>query len=197
MRRQLDGIVKAISVRQPWAWAILHAGKRHENRGPTWARAKIPPVLALHAAKGCTREEYADAVDTIQAIVPGIVVPLLAELPRGGLVGLMRMGPTVQCERRLIIHPETPWFFGPVGLTILEAAAFPFVPMKGMLGLFDTKGTEAERPAPEVCAAWNGSGCWGRCGTLAPWRPSASSAGPWWPMRVAYRAEARHRDGPT
>ena len=41
-------------MRQPWPWAILHAGKRIENR--TWA----PPVemigqrFLLHAAKGCT-----------------------------------------------------------------------------------------------------------------------------------------------
>lgn len=147
--------MKAISVRQPWAWAILHAGKRHENRGPTWARVRIPPVLALHAAKGCTREEYADAVDTIQDIVPGIVVPPLAGLPRGGLVGVMRMGPTVQCEPRAIIHHhDRPWLFGPVGLTILAVEALPFVPLKGMLGLFETAGTADQRPTPEVCAAW-------------------------------------------
>ena len=29
-------MMKAISIRQPWAWAILHAGKRVENRGPAW-----------------------------------------------------------------------------------------------------------------------------------------------------------------
>lgn len=146
--------MKAISIRQPWAWAILHAGKRHENRGPTWARMRIPPVLALHAAKGCTREEYADAVDTIQDIVPGIVVPPLAELPRGGLVGVMRMGPTVKWGSLMNRDPSTPWLFGPVGLTIAAVEAVPFVPMKGMLGLFETAGTAEQRPSPEVCAAW-------------------------------------------
>jgi hypothetical protein len=147
--------VKAISVRQPWAWAILHAGKRHENRGPTWARMRIPPVLALHAAKGCTREEYADAVDTIQDIVHGIVVPPLAKLPRGGLVGVMRMGATVQCEPRAIIHHhDRPWLFGPVGLTILDVEALPFVPMNGALGIFEASGRAAQWPPPEVCVAW-------------------------------------------
>lgn len=147
--------MKAISVRQPWAWAILHAGKNFENRGPSWARVRIPPVLALHAAKGCTRAEYENAVDTIQAIARGAVVPPLAELPRGGLVGIMRMGSTVECEERTMIHRgDRPWLFGPVGLSILEVEALPFVPLKGMLGLFETAGTAEQRPAPEVCAAW-------------------------------------------
>ena len=39
--------MKALSVRQPWAWAILHAGKTVENRSyPTGYRG----LVAVHAS---------------------------------------------------------------------------------------------------------------------------------------------------
>jgi len=49
--------VKCLSVRQPWAWALLHAGKDVENRNwPTSYRG----VLAIHAGKAFsfTRDEW-------------------------------------------------------------------------------------------------------------------------------------------
>lgn len=49
----------ALTLRQPWLWAILSAGKRIENR--TWKTAARGPVL-LHAATGCTMSEYEAAI---------------------------------------------------------------------------------------------------------------------------------------
>lgn len=47
-----------LSLRQPWLWAVLAAGKRVENRSwNTWHRG---PVI-LHAAKGCDPDEYEGA----------------------------------------------------------------------------------------------------------------------------------------
>jgi hypothetical protein len=47
--------MKALSIRQPWAWLILHAGKDIENRDwPTRFRGRF----LIHAAKGMTRDEY-------------------------------------------------------------------------------------------------------------------------------------------
>jgi len=60
----------ALSVRQPWAWAIIHAGKDIENRSwhavdrGTMRRGRI----AIHAAKGLTQQEYRDAADYMLAI---------------------------------------------------------------------------------------------------------------------------------
>ena len=39
--------VKALSVRQPWAWAIIHAGKDSENRN--W-KTRFRGRIAIHAA---------------------------------------------------------------------------------------------------------------------------------------------------
>jgi hypothetical protein len=57
--------VKALSIRQPWAWAILHAGKRIENRDWRSVPSYRGPLL-IHAsafgASGSQREEaFGDA----------------------------------------------------------------------------------------------------------------------------------------
>ena len=47
----------ALSVRQPWAWAIVYGGKDVENRS-TFAVTKAgfdPRPICIHAAKGMTR----------------------------------------------------------------------------------------------------------------------------------------------
>ena len=41
--------VKALTIRQPWAWAVVHAGKDVENR--RWQTSYRGPLL-IHAAKG-------------------------------------------------------------------------------------------------------------------------------------------------
>jgi hypothetical protein len=46
--------MKALSIRQPWAWLILNAGKDIENRD--WLTRFRGPFL-IHASKGMTRAE--------------------------------------------------------------------------------------------------------------------------------------------
>lgn len=49
----------ALSIRQPWAWLIIHGGKDIENRTwPTRFRGRV----AVHAGKGMTRDEYEAAM---------------------------------------------------------------------------------------------------------------------------------------
>ena len=51
----------ALSVRQPWAFAIAYLGKDRENR--QWhAMPKYRGPLLIHASKGCTRREYDAAI---------------------------------------------------------------------------------------------------------------------------------------
>lgn len=77
----------ALSIRQPWAWLILHAGKDIENRDwPTKVRGRV----LIHAAKGMTRDEYEDGIGFAQAIAyeaGRILHAPTIELPRGGIVG--------------------------------------------------------------------------------------------------------------
>ena len=93
--------MKAITVRQPWAWLILHAGKDIENR--TWPTNERGRVL-VHAAKGCTRDEYEYAVDfALEAVADkyrgrGLVIPAWQRIERGGIVGSVESG-SLECRR--------------------------------------------------------------------------------------------------
>ncbi|MGN6422004.1 MAG: hypothetical protein ACTHLA_01705 [Asticcacaulis sp.] len=57
----------ALSIRQPWIWAMLNMDKRIENR--MWLTNKRGPI-ALHAAKGMKDSEFHDFIDFIDEIRP-------------------------------------------------------------------------------------------------------------------------------
>jgi hypothetical protein len=137
--------MKALSIRQPWAWAILHAGKDVENRdwsdryqGMRDARALIGQDFLIHASAGMTRFEYEDFLDTAQRTIslthpfpPGTMLPPMRDLPKGGIVGVATLHGIV------FDRYDSPWFFGPVGLVLRNARPLPFMPCKGILGFFD------------------------------------------------------------
>jgi hypothetical protein len=79
-----------LSIRQPWAWAILHAGKDFENRN--WSTSFRGQFL-IHASKACTRDEYDDACSFMvrKCGVALEEVPSLKELDRGGIIGVAKI----------------------------------------------------------------------------------------------------------
>ncbi|MHC5613271.1 MAG: ASCH domain-containing protein [Nostoc sp.] len=82
--------MKALSVRQPWAWAIIYALKDIENRGwPIHYRGDI----LIHAAKTCTKKEYQVAREFCQGM--GVVIPELISLRRGQVIGIVTI---VDCK---------------------------------------------------------------------------------------------------
>lgn len=117
----------AISIRQPWAWLILHAGKDIENRiWPTTYRGRV----LLHAAKGMTLSDYDDAAETLEIIRQDIRLPMKHELERGGIVGEMEI---IDC----VTDSDSPWFFGPYGFVLRNVKPMPFKSCRGMLGFFN------------------------------------------------------------
>jgi hypothetical protein len=76
--------MKALTVRQPWAWAIIYANKDIENRG--WDILYRGDIL-IHAAKGCTKKEYLQAQEFCQSI--GVSIPELNLLSRGQIIGVV------------------------------------------------------------------------------------------------------------
>jgi hypothetical protein len=111
---------------------ILHAGKDIENREwPTRFRGRV----LIHASKGMTRDEYADAYNW--AISSG-ALPDLQTLPmtdfytmdRGGIVGSVEI---VDCVTR----SDSPWFGGSYGFVLRNPIVLPFQPYRGMLRFFD------------------------------------------------------------
>lgn len=126
---------RALSIRQPWAWAILNAGKDVENRS---RRFHYRGPICIHAAKGCTAQEYNEFIRAIHHVSlsrpfpPGRRVPPRADLERGGIVGTAEIVDCVEAS-------DSPWFFGPFGLVLANVQPVPFIPVKGALGLFKWK----------------------------------------------------------
>lgn len=120
--------MKALSIRQPWAWLIVNGFKDLENRD--WCPFEMGKIL-VHASKGCTRREYAAAVAFAQPLLPvGVVIPPLKDLPRGGICGSVEI---VDC----VIRFDSPWFVGKYAAVLRNAKPMKFRPMAGKLGFFD------------------------------------------------------------
>lgn len=116
----------ALSIRQPWAWLILHAGKDIENRNwPTKFRGEI----YIHASKGMTRDEYEEADYTLRGAHESLDLPPFAKLDRGGIVGTVEI---VDC----VSDHNSDWFFGDFGLVLRNPKPLAFIPCKGKLGFF-------------------------------------------------------------
>lgn len=127
--------MKAISIRQPWAWMILHAGKNIENR--TWETFHRGRVL-IHASKGCTQAEYHNAIEgALMLDLPAkhtealLNIPDLKTIERGGIIGSVEI---VACVRgkHSAWHAE-----GQFGFVLRNPQPLPFTPWKGQLGFFD------------------------------------------------------------
>lgn len=136
------GPTKAISVRAPWWWAILHAGKDIENRD--WS-TKYRGTVLLHASKWHGMRDVRDDVETIANITrrTGVRPPdstlaegrvlthRLLQASRGCIVGRVDI---VDCVDRSDSH----WFFGRYGFVLANPVAFSRpVPCKGALSFFE------------------------------------------------------------
>lgn len=136
----------ALSVRQPWAWAIIHADKDIENR--TWQAVNHGLSrrgrIAIHAAKGMTRDEYEEGREFIDS--RGYTCPAPAALFRGGIIGSVEVVDVVS-------ESDSPWFFGPRGLLLREPKACRFIPAVGALGYFRWQPGDYATIVPKP-AAW-------------------------------------------
>lgn len=138
---------KALSVRQPWAWAIIHAGKDVENR--SWqavARGRFDPrAVCIHAAKGMTRDEYESAAGFMASLK--VECPRPDDLIRGAIIGGVWITDIVRKH-------DSPWFFGPRGLVLHTPVAVEPIPASGARGFFDwQRSGEIAEPLPWM-KAW-------------------------------------------
>ncbi|NSX15008.1 ASCH domain-containing protein [Cupriavidus taiwanensis] len=132
--------MKALSIRQPWAWLIVNGHKDVENR--TWPTRHRGRFL-IHASQGMTRREYEEVEEYVDGInlehlmqrtgKPRIVVPPPETLARGGIVGEARLFSCVpSIDRQSVWHMP-----GHYGFQLADAKPLPFVPIKGKLGFFE------------------------------------------------------------
>lgn len=131
--------MKAISIKQPWAWLIVNADrypdpKRLENRD--WTTKLRGPIL-IHASQGFDKQGY----ESVIAARPDLefLMPAPNQFERGGIVGQAEIVDVVSAS-------DSAWFVGKHAFVLERGMKRPFVPMKGMLSLFEV---DAE-PLPYV-----------------------------------------------
>jgi hypothetical protein len=147
--------MKAISIRQPWVWAIFHGGKNLENR--VWSTTHRGPVLILASKQfdqvdiQAVREIFrSSGRDPDLVSYPSAFKEMHLNDPRhpyptGGIVGVADLVDVVWGE-----DVENPWYAGSYqwsesrqkdvknyGFILANARRVPFRSMNGALGLFD------------------------------------------------------------
>ncbi len=136
--------MKVLTVRQPWAHLIMHAGKDIENREwPTNIRGRV----AIHSSAKLDWEEWMEAELALCAMDKSGVLPeaILISRPRdtykfksqpegivlGSILGTVEI---VDC----VLSSESPWFFGRFGFVLRDPRPFERpIPAKGALGFWE------------------------------------------------------------
>lgn len=128
--------MKAITVRQPWAWAIIHGGKDVENRTRNIAGGYRGP-LVIHAGKAVSRDDLHAGMQMLDML--GIERPKGTVLNLGfgvalGVVDLVSTHGEYDCPGMVC----SPWAIeGQHHLMLANPRPFPEpVPYRGQLGLW-------------------------------------------------------------
>lgn len=144
--------MKALSIRQPWAWLILRPDLLGQARLDAIARSELKDIenrswssnhrgiTLVHASKGMTRGEYDEVQDYLLALhlCDGlgdeiIRLPKPDALQRGGIVGSVHIVNCVPSPQATSLwHME-----GHYGFRMIDAQPIPFIPFTGRLNFFD------------------------------------------------------------
>jgi len=130
-------ILRALSVRQPWAWAIVEGLKPWENRP---RRFNYRGPLLIHASKTAIEEDYLFGAGLIEALT-GRSPPPRAVIERGGIVGAAML---TDCAEPLLADDGEWRGEGSFGLRLEKAIILPFRAYPGALGLFKVELTPRE-----------------------------------------------------
>lgn len=127
--------MKVISIRQPWAWLIIHAGKDIENRD--WCTNFRGPV-AIHASKFVPTPAEISKIETSMKVQIRRI-----ELRYGGIIGTAEITDCVS-------EHASPWFFGGYGFVLVRPRPVKFHPLLGRLGIFEVPGYVPEYVDPHA-----------------------------------------------
>ena len=115
--------MKALSIRQPWPWAILN-GKDIENRN--WPTHYTGTFL-IHA--GGTFDHYGYDWILKHRFLFKSEIPHKDDFQFGGFVG-------ISCIIDCVSDHDSPFFFGPWGFVLRDSKPIEFIPYKGKLNFF-------------------------------------------------------------
>src|SRR3954463_3435171 len=114
--------MKALTLQQPWAWAIFHAGKDIENRP---RRTHFRGTVAIHTSQ----KSYPGWEDYYPR--DARKVPPVDQWITGAIIGFVEI---VDC----IEDSSSEWFFGPFGYVLKSPRLLKQpIPCKGALGFWN------------------------------------------------------------
>ncbi|UAW96547.1 hypothetical protein pEaSNUABM22_00059 [Erwinia phage pEa_SNUABM_22] len=119
--------MKALSIRQPWAWLIVQGHKKIENR--TWDTKKRGRFLVHASSKRPSDHDMQVAREICDGL--NITLPEKHEFVLGSIVGYATVCGTVT-------QSDDPFFFGPVGIQLKDCRAVEPIRFKGALSFFNT-----------------------------------------------------------
>jgi hypothetical protein len=125
---------RALSIKQPWLYAIMELGKRVENRGWPPPEYIIGKRIALHASKSIDK----DGARAI-ALIAGYSMP--HDLPLGCFLATAKVAGVIteeEIDSCVVSGNVDRWFFGPYGwlLDDIRKLEKP-IPCAGKLGLWN------------------------------------------------------------
>jgi hypothetical protein len=123
--------MKALSIKQPFAWLIVNGYKPVENR--TWS-TQFRGEFLVHAGLKFDRDAY----DWVRETFPKIAMPEKAEFERGGIVGKVTL-------TKVVSKMNSKWFGGDVGFALSNPKRMRFIPLKGMLGFFEVPDSKLKK----------------------------------------------------
>lgn len=124
----------ALSVRQPWAWAIIAGHKVIENRSAGSIRAGRMDCrrICIHAATGLKQDEFQWAHWRLHK--HGVTCPRPDQLVRGAIIGHVEV-------IDIISESDSEWFGGQIGLVLKDPVRIEPIPAMGELGYFDWRAS--------------------------------------------------------
>jgi hypothetical protein len=113
--------MKALSIRQPYAWLIVAGHKPVENR--TWTVTHRGPLL-IHASRKMHPTPVAEIERKYAISIPR------DQLQFGGIIGRVELVD-------IVTRSDSKWFSGPFGWILRDARPLAFHPCTGAQTLFD------------------------------------------------------------
>lgn len=148
--------MKALSIKQPWAWLIVNGFKTIENRT---RRTHFRGPFLVHASSRMTRDDHEACLlfcrsnELLGQVVNNrrLIIPAFGELPTGGIVGRAEI---VDCVQK----SSSKWFCGDYGYVLKGAKPLTFVSIIGQLNFFNLCGCcycriEKDATSCESCGA--------------------------------------------
>lgn len=129
--------LKALTIWQPWAWAVATGLKPVENREWEPPAEMVGQWIAIHAGKTFDDDALPNFLEVLAETMPAGQVPdveWLRALPTSAVIGVGRLVEVVE-------DSDSPWFVGPFGWRFEDVVSFAPVPCRGQRKLW-------ELPAP-------------------------------------------------